>query len=170
MTLYRQLLFLFVALIFSPAVLCSNDDNGAMAQLFHAQQQLAQSNRASAEYYLGEMYENGYGTPQNMDKAFEWYGKAAQQGYAEAKEKILNEDSIRTQNEAAKHLAAPLTPPKTKVPSQAKTISIAAVPTAAAPNRQASNDAAKLAAFKRRYAAYLKALANDRKREAYPME
>lgn len=41
-----------------------------------------------AQYYLGEMYERGLGTSQNIDEALKWYAKAAQKGDSWAKSKL----------------------------------------------------------------------------------
>ena len=48
----------------------------------------AEQGNASAQYYLGYMYENGYGVEQDMTKAFEWYKKSAEQGYNNAQLKL----------------------------------------------------------------------------------
>lgn len=45
-------------------------------QLFEA----ANSNDQIAQYYLGLVFENGYGTVANASQAVEWYRKAAEQG------------------------------------------------------------------------------------------
>ncbi|MGP5546880.1 tetratricopeptide repeat protein [Psychrobacter alimentarius] len=37
---------------------------------------------------IGGLYENGYGVPQDYDKAFEWYQKAADQGNPQASNRI----------------------------------------------------------------------------------
>jgi TPR repeat protein len=39
---------------------------------------------AVAQYYLGMMYDNGHGVPQDYQQAALWYRKAADQGYARA--------------------------------------------------------------------------------------
>jgi TPR repeat protein len=41
-----------------------------------------------AYYFLGEMYEKGLGIEINIDKALEYYRKAAEQGNDSAKNKI----------------------------------------------------------------------------------
>ncbi|WP_171251809.1 tetratricopeptide repeat protein, partial [Acinetobacter baumannii] len=43
---------------------------------------------AEAKYYLGILYEEGYGVTQDYKKAFEWYSKAANQGNAEAQNNL----------------------------------------------------------------------------------
>ncbi|MBQ1592214.1 MAG: SEL1-like repeat protein, partial [Treponema sp.] len=35
-------------------------------------------------YVVGVLYENGQGVAQDNKKAFEWYSKAAEQGYSDA--------------------------------------------------------------------------------------
>ncbi len=39
----------------------------------------AAQDNAEAKYYLGILYEEGYGVTQDYKKAFEWYSKAAAQ-------------------------------------------------------------------------------------------
>ncbi len=42
----------------------------------------------SAQFNLGEMYEYGLGVQKDDVKAFEWYSKAAAQGYAPAQNNL----------------------------------------------------------------------------------
>ncbi|HYA37163.1 MAG TPA: hypothetical protein VEI74_02665 [Candidatus Methylomirabilis sp.] len=60
------------------------------------QVQLAQAMKgdARAQYFLGEMYEQGLGTRQNIDEAFKWYAKAAQKGDSWAKRKLAHRAEI----------------------------------------------------------------------------
>jgi TPR repeat protein len=44
----------------------------------------AEEGYASAQYYLGQMYRNGRGVPQDDKAAMKWYTLAAKQGYADA--------------------------------------------------------------------------------------
>jgi len=65
--------------------------------LFKAQLEQAKQGSVQGQYYVGEMYEQGLGTPQNMDKAREWYKKSAAQGFGAAKNKLrqLERDKLR---------------------------------------------------------------------------
>ena len=45
---------------------------------------LAKQGYAKAQYYLGVMYDNGFGVPQDYRIAVKWYSFAAQQGLAGA--------------------------------------------------------------------------------------
>ena len=74
---------------------------GADAQLYRAQETLAEAGQPKAQYHFGEMHELGLGTAPNLTEAFYWYTKAAQQGYAPAQRKI----SMRGQIEAEQALA-----------------------------------------------------------------
>jgi hypothetical protein len=56
--------------------------------VFTYQKKMADYGNAEAQHKLGEMYEEGHGTPQDFDKALEWYRKAAAQGYAPASKKV----------------------------------------------------------------------------------
>ncbi len=41
-----------------------------------------------AQYYLGLLYQEGKGVGRSLDKALEWYERAARQGHSEAQEKV----------------------------------------------------------------------------------
>lgn len=43
---------------------------------------------AEAQYYLGEIYEGGVGTPMDYIQAFEWYSQAAKQEHAGAQDRL----------------------------------------------------------------------------------
>ncbi|MFQ5939541.1 MAG: tetratricopeptide repeat protein, partial [Alphaproteobacteria bacterium] len=45
---------------------------------------LAQKGDAQAQFYLGFMYRNGQGTPEDFSEAVNWYRRAAEQGVAGA--------------------------------------------------------------------------------------
>lgn len=77
-------------------------------KLFLAQEQLAKKGRAAAQYYLGEMYEQGLGTKQNLDEAFKWYKLSADQGHRLAKYKMAKRSEIVAQQvrDTAKEIAA----------------------------------------------------------------
>ncbi len=42
----------------------------------------------SAQFYLGVMYDNGQGVPQDYAEAVKWYRLAAEQGYASAQNNL----------------------------------------------------------------------------------
>jgi TPR repeat protein len=62
--------------------------NDANERLFRVQLALAMKGDARAQYFLGEMHEQGLGTPQDIDEAFKWYAKAAAKGDSGAKRKL----------------------------------------------------------------------------------
>lgn len=74
-------------------------------RLYRVQLKLAEKGNASAQYYLGEMHEQGLGTQQNIQEAFKWYAKAAEQGDAFAKRKMILRSEIEA--EFKKDHAAP---------------------------------------------------------------
>ena len=49
---------------------------------------LANQGMATAQRYLGWMYDNGIGVVQSDAESLKWYRKAAEQGNAEAQEKL----------------------------------------------------------------------------------
>lgn len=82
----RFFLFLFLLMSGIPAFGTGLED--ADERLFKVQLAVAENGNSRAQYYLGEMHENGLGTKQNVDEAFKWYAKAAEQGDSLAKRKI----------------------------------------------------------------------------------
>lgn len=78
----------------------------ASVKLFKAQMSLAEQGRPQAQFYLGEMFAQGLGTKQDLEQAFIWYAKAADQGYVEAKRKMDNREALRQQMIKDKELAA----------------------------------------------------------------
>jgi TPR repeat protein len=71
-------------------------------RIFQAQMQLAQSGDAAGQYYVGEMYEKGLGTDQDLKIAHAWYTKSAAQGNALAKDKLANWERIQQEIANAK--------------------------------------------------------------------
>jgi membrane protein involved in colicin uptake len=55
----------------------------------------AEAGDANAQFIVGHRYEIGVGTEKNMEKAFEWYNKAAQKGHplAQLKTEARNEEA-----------------------------------------------------------------------------
>lgn len=59
-------------------------EKGDFVQAVAIWQPLAEAGDKRAETYLGMMYDNGYGVPQDREQAFYWYQRAADRGYAQA--------------------------------------------------------------------------------------
>ena len=74
----------------------------AEASLFQVQLRLAQSGDPSGEFYVGEMYQQGLGTPRNLEQAHKWYERSARKGNLEAKEKLANWSKLLQAVEQAK--------------------------------------------------------------------
>lgn len=89
------LLFLFLSMSGMPAFSTGIED--ADERLFKLQLAMAENGNSRAQYYLGEMHENGLGTKQDVDEAFKWYVKAADQGDALAKRKIALRREINSE-------------------------------------------------------------------------
>jgi len=62
---------------------------GKTAEAFRIYETLAQQGHAGSQYNLGDCYERGIGTEKDFAKAVEWYRKAAEQGYEDAKESLV---------------------------------------------------------------------------------
>jgi hypothetical protein len=95
-------LFLFILLPAMPANSAGLED--ADERLFKVQLAMAEKGDSRAQYFLGEMHEQGLGTKQDVEEAFKWYAKAAEQGDPWAKRKLANRkeimDEIKQQQEA----------------------------------------------------------------------
>ena len=59
-------------------------ESGDYGEAFHLWEPLAQAGDARAQYGLGYMYDKGLGLPQDVERAVDWYLKAAEGGHAEA--------------------------------------------------------------------------------------
>lgn len=75
-------------------------------RIFRVQMELAQSGDAAGQYYVGEMYEKGLGTDQDLKLAHAWYTKSAAQGNALAKDKLSNWERIKQEIATAKEETA----------------------------------------------------------------
>jgi uncharacterized protein len=59
-------------------------NRGDFTKALREWQPLAEQGEARAQFYLGMLYENGDGVPEDYGKAREWYEKSAAQGDANA--------------------------------------------------------------------------------------
>jgi uncharacterized protein len=83
---------LALALLGTPAVAAGDDvlegkaaaERGEFVQAVAIWQPLAEAGDPRAETYLGMMYDNGYGVPQDRAEAFRLFERAANRGYASA--------------------------------------------------------------------------------------
>lgn len=81
-----RLILLFLLVLALPSY-AEGSDYVALAK-FEATQSVAYYGDAKAQFELGKMYENGLGTPQDKQKALDWFLKAAAQGHEQAKLKL----------------------------------------------------------------------------------
>lgn len=110
------LLFLFLLLSFLPVGAGGIDD--ADERLYQAQLALAQKGDPRAQYFLGEMYEQGLGTKQNAEEAFKWYATAAERGDVLAKRKLSMRKEIEAEIKADR-TPEPVAPPSPPLPAPA---------------------------------------------------
>lgn len=116
-------LFALLCLLLTAVVPAAGLDD-ADTRLFLAQKALAEKGDKNAQYYLGEMYENGLGTPASLDDAFHWYGIAAAQSHRLARRKLASRAEIEKQ-------ASPGSPPPT---AQVPAVTVPLAPGAAPVN------------------------------------
>ncbi len=90
--LSSHLLVLFLSVTSVSASAAGLED--ADERLYRVQLALATKGDTRAQYFLGEMNEQGLGTSQNLDEAFKWYTKAAEKGDAWAKRKVAHRAEI----------------------------------------------------------------------------
>ncbi|WP_096360071.1 tetratricopeptide repeat protein [Sulfuricaulis limicola] len=161
------ILFVLVLLPAVPANSAGLDD--ADERLFKVQLAMAEKGESRAQYYLGEMHEQGLGTRQDVDEAFKWYAKAAEQGDAMAKRKLAHRQEIISeikQEQEAEKLGSPVpaTPPvntgntaKSAVPSTPATV-------ARADQDRLEQDRIKKAAEREKRRAMVRAMVLERMR------
>jgi len=88
-------------------------------RLFRVQLAMAEKGDVRAQYYLGEMHEQGLGTRQDLGEAFKWYEKAAEKGDAWAKRKLVHRAEIEAsvkKDQAVENLKTAPAPGKQKTP------------------------------------------------------
>jgi TPR repeat protein len=88
-------------------------------RLFRVQLAMAEKGDVRAQYYLGEMHEQGLGTRQNLGEAFKWYEKAAEKGDAWAKRKLVHRAEIESsakKDQAVENLKTAPAPEKQQYP------------------------------------------------------
>lgn len=91
-------------LAITPPAFASEPD--VMTKLFDAQLALAKRGDVNAYYHIGEMYEQGLGTAQNLDEARSWYAKAADKGLTKARDKLAKWSKIEDERARASERAA----------------------------------------------------------------
>lgn len=87
-----RMLVLLLSFVATPLV--AADLAESYVKLFQVQVQMAQTGNAGALYSLGNMYEQGMGTPVDLKHAYVWYEKAAKKGDVRAKHKLTRRDSV----------------------------------------------------------------------------
>jgi TPR repeat protein len=113
----RHWLFTILLITGVPVKAASLDN--ADERLFRVQLVMAEKGNVHAQYYLGEMHEQGLGTRQNLGEAFKWYEKAAEQGDAWAKRKLAHRAEIEAsakKDQAVENLKTAPAPEKQKTP------------------------------------------------------
>lgn len=133
-------------------------------RLYRVQLSFAQKGDARAQYFLGEMHEQGLGTKQDVKEAFKWYEKAAERGDVLAKRKLTMrkdiEENIR-KDQAIETLKSAPAAPAVKPGKAAHAAPSASKPKAAdvVAQEKAQSDEAK-------HQAEIKAAERDKRRAA----
>lgn len=100
MRLFRKRLLLLPLLLLLAPVAPAAEGEDPYVRLFKVQEGMAKSGDPLAEYYLGEMYENGMGTKPDLEQALNLYRRSAAKGNVLAKRKL--DEITREQEEARK--------------------------------------------------------------------
>jgi len=101
---YNAFAFALVLAAATPTSLADNLLDDADLRLFQVQKMMAAKGDPAAQYYLGEMFENGLGTTIDIKQAFEQYEKSAAKGNRLAKRKLEHRQQI--EEDAARAAAA----------------------------------------------------------------
>ncbi len=101
-----RFLFLFPLLLaVAPTALAAEGDD-PYVKLFKVQQGMAEKGDPLAEFYLGEMYQEGLGTKADLEQALFWYKRSAAKGNALAKKRLADIEREQAEAEKAKQRAA----------------------------------------------------------------
>lgn len=74
-------------------------------ELFEVTQRFAEAGSREGQFKLAEMYEQGQGTPVDLDEALAWYRKAAGAGHEEARRRVENWDARQRAREEERRQA-----------------------------------------------------------------
>lgn len=83
----RIALLLLSLLVFAP-VLAANETGDVQNRIFSYFLNRANEGDMSSQFIIGSRYENGTGVERDLDKAYQWYAKAAAQGHPLALQKM----------------------------------------------------------------------------------
>lgn len=83
----RIALLLFSVLVCAP-VLAADNNGDVQNRIFSYFLNRANEGDMSSQFIIGSRYENGTGVERNLEKAYQWYAKAAAQGHPLAQQKM----------------------------------------------------------------------------------
>ncbi|HEY0634545.1 MAG TPA: hypothetical protein VGE00_04105 [Gammaproteobacteria bacterium] len=90
-----------MAIVCLTGMLAHAEDDASL-KLFEIHSRLAAKGSSEAQFKLGEMCEEGRGTPRDLAKAREWYELAAGQGHEEAKMRLTTLGQRQPRGDTAK--------------------------------------------------------------------
>ncbi len=115
----------------------------AQAKLFQVQLHLAKTGDPNGEFYVGEMYQQGLGTPRNLEAAHKWYEKSAAQGNLQAKNELAEWSLVLKSELQAKKRAEAAALAETKAAQEARLRAQAAAQAAALARKRAAAERVK---------------------------
>lgn len=77
-----------IALTLLSLAVTTQASGSVQSSLYQFQLKMAQKGNTDAEFLVGQMNEEGRGTPKNIDQAIVWYKKAAASGNSEASKRL----------------------------------------------------------------------------------
>lgn len=101
-----RFLFLFPLMLAVTPVVPAAEGDDPYVKLFKVQQGMAEKGDPLAEFYLGEMYQEGLGTKADLEQALFWYKRSAAKGNALAKKRLADIEREQAAAEKAKQRAA----------------------------------------------------------------
>ena len=99
--MFRIALLLLSILVCTP-VLAANETGDVQNRIFSYFLNRAKEGDMSSQFIIGSRYENGTGVERDMDKAYQWYAKAAAQGHPLAQQKMEDHANPGAKVEKAK--------------------------------------------------------------------
>lgn len=86
----------------------AEDEPDIQVRIFKTYLEQAQAGDTNSQFIVASRYENGKGTARDVDKAFEWYEKAAAKGHPLAQRKVEERDSAKNPSASVDPIAEKL--------------------------------------------------------------
>lgn len=94
-----------VSLLFLTLAVPVHAEEDIQVRIFNAYLEQAQAGDSNSQFIVASRYENGKGTARDLDKAYEWYEKAAAKGHPLAQRKVEERQGTKSPASASDSIA-----------------------------------------------------------------